>query len=157
MTPRSLEETTGRSLISDYGNYKSYDKVYPVLSDRNMGENEYLEDSHVAENLYKFIDTLPAESQERDEVQAIINTYPVNKQKMTIAEYGQEMQKDLNDAQRKQLRRYEEHKIHQTHKYAVNKPTADENEDIRRDWFETAPEDTYNFTGIPKTIDPWNS
>lgn len=76
---------------------------------------------------------------------------------MTIAEYGQNMQKELNDAQRKQLRRYEEHKIHQTHKYAVNRPTGDENQDIRSDWFESAPEDTYEFTGIPKTIDPWNS
>lgn len=43
-----------------------------------MGENEYMEDSHLAENLYKFIDTLPAEYQERDEVEAIINHLPVN-------------------------------------------------------------------------------
>lgn len=41
-----LEENTGRSLVSDYGNYKAYDKVHPVILDRNMGENQYFEDSH---------------------------------------------------------------------------------------------------------------
>jgi hypothetical protein len=47
--------------VSDYGNYKAYDKVHPVILDRNMGENEYLEDGHLTENYYKFVDKLPDE------------------------------------------------------------------------------------------------
>jgi hypothetical protein len=55
-------------LLSDYGNYKPYNKVYPVLQDRNLGEGEYLEDSTVTENLYKFLDRLPDDYREKEEI-----------------------------------------------------------------------------------------
>jgi hypothetical protein len=49
-----------------------------------LGEGEFLEDSNVIENLYKFIDKLSDEYQEKDTIKNIISTFPVNKQKMTL-------------------------------------------------------------------------
>ena len=71
-----------------------------------MSENEYLEDSHVMENIYKFIDGLPDDYVEKEEVKANINSLPVNKQKMTIAQYGKAMQNRMNVAQQEQLQLY---------------------------------------------------
>lgn len=112
-------------MVSDYGNYKAYDKVHPVILDRNMGENEFLEDSHATKNYYKFIDKLPDEYAEKEQLQAVINRLPVNQQKMTIAEYGEKLQKKMNDAQRTQWKRFEDHKIHDTHRYAVRQDTPE--------------------------------
>ena len=76
---------------------------------------------------------------------------------MTIADYGKQLQKKFNDAQRTQWRRYENHKIHDTPKYAERQIAPDENDLIEQDWFETSPEEYHNFTGIPRTLDPDNN
>ena len=33
-----FHENDSRSLLSDYGDYTAYNKVYPVLEDRNLGD-----------------------------------------------------------------------------------------------------------------------
>jgi hypothetical protein len=86
--------------------------VYPVLQDRNLEEGEFFENNKITENVYKFIDKLPEEYQEKEEIQTIIDTFSVNRQGMSLTEYGKEMQKTINNAQREQMKKYEHFKIH---------------------------------------------
>jgi hypothetical protein len=50
-----------------------------------MGVNEFLEDSSVTENVYRYIDSLPDEYKDKEELQAVIDNLPVAKQGMTIS------------------------------------------------------------------------
>jgi len=70
--------------LSDYANYRPYDKVYPVINDRNMEEGEILEDTHVIENLYKYINKLSDDYQEKDAIKQIIKSFPIDKQGMNL-------------------------------------------------------------------------
>lgn len=79
---------------------------------------------------------------------------PVAQQKMTIAEYGRKLQKDINDAQRNRWKLYEDFKIHEDYKYPKNDKIIDPN-DIDTDWFAREPEQAHEFTGIPKATDPY--
>lgn len=71
-----------------------------MFDDRNLGENEFFEESRLTENLYNFINRLPEEYKEKQDIQALINEAPVNKQNISIADYGKQLQKTINDTQR---------------------------------------------------------
>ncbi len=89
-------------MLSDYGNYKAYDKVHPVIKDRNLEEGQFIADSELTKNLYNFIGKLPDDYKQKQDVQAIIDEFPVIKRHMTIADYGKQLQKEINDAQKGQ-------------------------------------------------------
>jgi hypothetical protein len=70
--------------LSDYANYRPYDKVHPVINDRNMEEGEILENTHVNENLYKYINKLSDDYQEKDAIKKIIKSFPIEHQGMNL-------------------------------------------------------------------------
>ena len=51
--------------MSDHADYSAYNKVYPQIEDRNLTDGEFLEQDNVNANLYKFIDTLPDDYEEK--------------------------------------------------------------------------------------------
>lgn len=51
---------------------------------------------------------------------------------------------------------FENHKLQSGNRYAENEDTIAD-EEIDDDWFEAQENDTYDYTGIPKTRDPWNN
>lgn len=63
-----FKDQTINPVFSDYGDYSSYRTNFVKIEDGNLDELERLDKETSQQNLYKFLDELPEEYEEKDRI-----------------------------------------------------------------------------------------
>lgn len=88
-----FKDQTINPVFSDYGDYSSYRTNFVKIEDGNLGELDRLDKETTQQNLYKFLDELPEEYEEKDRIREHIKEdFQHSNQNMSIAEYGKLIQ-----------------------------------------------------------------